>query len=325
MLERLKRSLVLLVALLGCTVPLAAAAETWPSRPIRLIAPTAAGQTTDIIARLLAEYLSKELGQPVVVENRPGASGMIAMDAAKAAPADGYTLVMGSTATMAVNPSIYAKMTYAIPDFRPISHLTTHPLFLVTSQKSGIRDLPALLAQAKATPGKLNYGSSGPGTTQQVAMEVLKGATGMDVTHVPYKSAPQMNQDLIAGNIDLAFEVSSLILPQLQGGRVNVLAVSSKDRSSLAPNVPSLHELGIKDYDVFVWSMLVVRKETPTSIVEKLEGAVAKALMDPAFVAALRDTASEPGKTRPADLQKMVDSETAFWGKTLRQLGIEPK
>jgi tripartite-type tricarboxylate transporter receptor subunit TctC len=325
MFQRLKSSVLLLAVVLCGGAPLDAFAEPWPTRPIRLVVPTAAGQTTDIIARVLADYLAKDLGQPIVIDNRPGASGMIGMEVAKAAPADGYTLVLSSTAPMAINPSIFEKMNYAPADFIPITHLTTHPLFLVTSIKSGIRDLPSLIAQAKASPGKLNYGSSGQGTTQQAAMEVFKAATGLDITHVPYKSAPQMNQDLIAGNIDLAFESSSLILPQLNTGRVTFIGASSKERSTLAPDVPSLQELGVEGYSVYVWSMLVVRKETPASIVAQLKVAVGKALANTEFIVALRNSSSEPGKTADADLQKMVDSEIAFWGKTMRQIGIHPK
>lgn len=322
MCERMLRSVLMLLC---CVASLDATAAEWPTRPIRMIVHTAAGQSSDIIARLVADYISRELGQPVFVENRPGASGLVAMETAKAAPADGYTLVMGSTSTLAVNPNIFERMPYSPGDFVPIVHLTTHPLFLVSSTKSGIRDFSSFVMQAKARPGSLNYGSSGNGTTQQVAMEVLKAARGLDLTHVPYKSAPQMNQDLMAGNIDVAFEVSSLILPQRRSNRLNFLAVSSKERSSLLPELPSLLELGVEDFDIFAWTMLLVRKGTPANIVERLDALLKKALKSEEFVSTLRNNASEPGKTSSADLPRMIQRELAFWGRTLRHVGVYPK
>jgi tripartite-type tricarboxylate transporter receptor subunit TctC len=303
---------------------LPAIAQDWPSRPLHIVVPTVAGQGSDVMARLFAEHLGMELKQAVVVDNKPGATGVIAMDFVRNAPADGYTLLLSSTGPLSINPNVIAKLPYALSDYIPVAHLSSQPLFLIASAKSGIKDFAGLVGQAKSKPGVLNYGSSGAGSTQRVAMEMLMSDKELDLTHILYKSSPQMITELMAGTIDAAFEVSILALPLRKSDRVQFLAVSTPQRSSLAPDVPSLQELGVPGFDASIWSVILVKSGTPPAIVARLQAALQKVSAKEAVLSGLRLNASEPGKVPPNQLNQFLQEQLESWGKALRRVNIFP-
>lgn len=307
---------------LALTVP--AHAQAWPARPIHIVVPTGPGQGSDVMARLFGEHLARELGQAVVIDNKPGATGIIAMDFVKNAPADGYTLLLSSTGPLAITPNVMAKLSYTLDDYVPLAHLTSQPLFLIASAQSGIKDFAGLVGQAKSKPGVLNYGSTGDGSTQRVAMEMLKTGKDLDIAHILYKSSPQMLTELSAGTIDVAFEVSILALPLRKSDRVQFLAVSTPQRSTLAPDIPSLQELGVTGFDASLWSMLLVKTGTPAPIVARLQAALQKVASSEAIQAGLRTNASEPGKTPPAQLNQFLRDQQEHWGRALRKVNIFP-
>jgi tripartite-type tricarboxylate transporter receptor subunit TctC len=317
----------ILLALLALLLPLsfpAHAAEPFPSKPIRIVVPFAAGGSTDILARNIAQRLSESMRSPVIVDNRPGGGGVVGADhVAKSAP-DGYTLLMGTNTTHAVAPHLYSKLPYnALRDFVPISEVAYNPQFLDVHPSIPAHSVKELVALARARPGQLNYGTAGQGTTAHMAMELFRSMAGIDMVHVPYKgTGPAMN-DLLGGHLSLMFDVVLTTLPHMKAGRIRVLGVSSLQRVEVAPEVPTIAESGLPGYEALVWFGLFVPAGTPGNIVGRLSSEVATIVRHPKLTEAFRLQGLTPVGSSSADFSMRVRAEYERWGKVIRDAGIK--
>ena len=301
-----------------------AAQSGYPNKPIRLIVPFPAGGSVDVTSRALAQKLSEQLGQQVVVDNRPGAGGNIGMDAvAKSAP-DGYTLGMGALSTHAVNPSLFAKMPYdAVKDFEPVSLVVVTPNVLVTNpQALPVGDIAALVAAAKAT-GKVNCASGSNGSAGHLACELFKLQTGAPITHVPYKGGGPAMTDLLGGQVQMMFDNMASSLPQIKAGKLKAFAVTTPKRSALAPELPTMAEAGIKDFDVFTWWGLFAPAGTPPELVKRLSAEVGKALA----AADLREkwlaSGAEPAASTPEEFRAFIGRELPKYARIVKESGAK--
>ena len=301
-----------------------AVAQTYPSKPVHIVVPFPAGGAIDIIVRTSAQQLSKELGQAVVIENRPGASGNIGADAvAKSAP-DGYTLLAGTSATHGANPALYTKLSYdARRDFVPIAHIAGVPNVLVVTPASGINSLAELVQQARAKLGKLSYGSAGSGTSLHLAGELFRGAAGVDLLHVPYKGAAPATTDLLGGQITMMFNTVPVALPLIRSGKLKALAVTSSTRHFALPEVPTFTELAYAPVVSATWVGLFAPAGTPREALDKVAQGLDRALRDKSVIEALRKQGAEPQFMDAAAFSHYVDSEIARWGGVVRAAGIK--
>jgi len=302
---------------------LGAAAKTYPSRPITFISPYAAGGGIDLLARLLALRLQERLGQPVVVENKPGAAtGIAAASLARATP-DGYTVMLATSTTMAINVAIYKSLPYdPARDLVPIAHVATSPFVLVVNPALPIHSVDELVAYAKQHPGELNYGSSGIGSFHHLSAELLATRAGITMTHIPYKATPPALNDVIAGRVQLMFGDVTSTLPQVAAGKLRALGVSTAQRSAAAPDIPTLAEVGVPGYDASAWQMIVAPSKTPKEIVGRLNAEL-KAIVNQADIARdINGRGSIAIATQPPDeLQRYVESEIVRWSKVVEQAG----
>ncbi len=300
-----------------------AAAEDFPTRPVTIIVASTPGGGTDIVSRIIAEQLSKQLGQPFVVENIPGAGSLTGtVAAAKAAP-DGYTLQTGLNASMAVNPSLFAHLPYdPILDFEPVGMLAQFPFVVVVSKNFPAHSIKELIALAKARPGEINYASAGNGTGQQLSMELFKLMTGIKLTHVPYRGAAPAYTDVISGQVPIMIDNLASGLGQVQGGNVGALAVTGKERSALLPDVPTVEEAGVPGYVYYTWFGLWAPKNTPQQIVEKLHAEVKKALMTDTVRQRIAAAAGVPLDMPLADIKPFLKAEIAKWAAVVKRAGI---
>ncbi|MEO8630222.1 MAG: tripartite tricarboxylate transporter substrate binding protein [Betaproteobacteria bacterium] len=297
-------------------------AGDYPDHPVRLVVPFPAGGSADTNARLLGQRLSSNLGQPIIIENRPGAGGNIGTDVvAKAAP-DGYTLILGSISSHAINVSLYQRLPYdPVKDFAPISLMCTFPNVLVVNPAVPARNVQELIALAKAKPGSLTFASGGNGTTHHLSGELFKQMTGVDMTHVPYKgNAPAMT-DLVGGQVQLMFDNIGNALPFIRAGKIRALAVIGPKRSPALPDVPTLAESGLTDYNVTSWFGILAPAKTPPPVLRKLEAAVAKALQDPSLRDQLARDGVELRPNSPAQFATFLQSEIVRWTALVRQSG----
>jgi tripartite-type tricarboxylate transporter receptor subunit TctC len=300
-----------------------AAADDYPSRPITLIVAQPPGGGTDIIARIIAAPLSAQLGQPVVVENRPGAGTVVGTAAAAHAPPDGYTLMTGLTANMAVNPSLFTNLSYdPIRDFRPVSMLAQFPFAVVVSNNFPARSIKELVALAKEKPSVINFASGGNGTGQHLSTELFELDAGIKMTHVPYRGAAPAYTDVISGQTPVFFDNLASAFGQIQGGSVRALAVTGPQRSPLLPDVPTVAESGVPNYVYVVWFGLWAPKNTPTPVIEKLYAEVQKALADPTVRARIAADAGTPMKMPLGEIEPFVQSEIAKWADVVKRAGI---
>jgi tripartite-type tricarboxylate transporter receptor subunit TctC len=321
----MKKALFAIAALAGVLIVTgAAAADAFPAKPVRIVVPFAAGGAIDIIVRTSAQQLSKELGQTMVIDNRPGAGGNIGADiVAKSAP-DGYTLVAGTSATHGVNPSLYAKMPYDVRrDFVPVAHIAGVPNVLVVTPASGIRSLEDLIKQARANPGKLSYGSAGSGTSLHLAGELLHIEAGIDLLHVPYKGAAPANTDLLGGQINMMFSTVPVALPLIRSGKLTSLAVTAKKRHFALPEVPTFAEKGYPSVESETWTGLFAPAGTPRAVVDALAQALERALSEKSVVELLRQQGAEPQFMGPDAFGRYVESEIVRWGNVVRTAGIK--
>ena len=320
--ERVKR-LWLLVALAACAGT--AAAQAWPTHPLRLVAPYAAGGPIDLSARLLAAKLQASLGQPVVVENRPGAGGNIGVDLIAKGPADGYNLVMSAIATLAINPSLYASLPYdPLKDLRHVTLLVQVPNVLVVRNDLPAKSVPELIALAKGRPGKLDFGSGSTGSTGHLAGEMFKMMTGTFMVHIPYKGAAPALADMMAGRIDLMFDNLASALPSIRAEKVRALATTTLKRSSFLPNLPTLDEAGLKGFDMTTWWGVSVAAKTPQPIVDRLSAEILKAMDAPDFKERLRGMGSEPPAIRtPEQFSAFVSSELRVYSELVKRSGAK--
>jgi tripartite-type tricarboxylate transporter receptor subunit TctC len=300
----------------------AASAQTFPNKPIRMVVPFSAGGTTDILARAVGQKLSESLGQQVVVDNKPGAGGNIgAQEVARAAP-DGYTLVMGTVGTHGINPSLYKKMPYDhIKDFAPVSLVASVPNLLVVHPSVPVNSVKELIAHAKANPGKLNFASSGNGTSIHLSGELFKTMTGLQMTHVPYKGSAPAVTDLLGGQVQLMFDNMPSALPHAKGGKLKPLAVTSAKRFPGTPEIPTIAEAGVPGYEATSWFGVLAPAGTPKEIVNKLSTEIAKALKTPEMKKRLEEQGAEAVGSTPEEFAAHIKSETAKWAKVVKESG----
>jgi tripartite-type tricarboxylate transporter receptor subunit TctC len=316
-----QRNLVLAI-LLSAMVASPAHAQTYPNRPIRLIVPFAAGGAVDVLARLLGGKLSDQVGQPVVVENRPGAGGTLAADAVAKSPPDGYTILQNTNGA-AIAPALYKSLPFdAERDFAPVTQLVASNLILVASPKSGIASMKDLIERAKANPGKLNYGSSGLGNPLHLTMEMIKHATGIDVLAVPFRGDAQINAALIAGDVEVAVVPLATAVPLIQDGRIRGLAITGAKRSETVPDIPTVAESGVPDFASNSWQGWFMPGKTPAAIVERIQQETAKALKLPDVRARLAAMAYEGIGNPPAEFAAYYTKEITKFTKVIADAKI---
>jgi tripartite-type tricarboxylate transporter receptor subunit TctC len=312
-------------AILGATLAipaLAARAQTF-SRPIRVIVPFAAGGVADLTARAVAQNMSPALGQPVVIDNRPGAGGIVAAQQLLGAPADGHTLMVASNAT-AISRSLFRNMPLdPLKDLAPIVIMGAFPIAVVVAPNSPIRDIADLIARMKAEPGKLNIGSISRGSTQNLSAELFKIRTGTEAETVVFPATPQLTTALLRGDLDAAFEITGPIFGQIQSGALRVLAVTSAERAANLPQVPTLKEQGVANYDVASWNALVARAGTPQEAITALNRAANEALAKPELREALSAVGVEPRGGTVEAMGNLLAADTARWAEVIEKAGIE--
>jgi tripartite-type tricarboxylate transporter receptor subunit TctC len=316
--------LVLLAALSAIVPPAAAQAPAYPTKPIRIVVPFPPGGATDILAREVAQKLNEAWGQQVIVDNRPGAGGNIGSElVAKAAP-DGYTLEMGTVGTHAINASLYAKMPYDnVKDFVPIILVAGVPNVLEVNPSLPVNSVAELIAYAKANPGKLNFASSGNGTSIHLSGELFKAMAGVEMTHVPYKGSAPALQDLIAGQVQLMFDNLPPSLPQIKAGKLRALAVTSSVRAPALPDVPTVAEAGLPGFEASSWFGLLAPAGTSPAIVAKINAEVAKWLATPEAKENLAKQGANAAGGTPEDFAKHIAAETAKWAKVVKASGAK--
>jgi tripartite-type tricarboxylate transporter receptor subunit TctC len=310
-----------LVAALVLTSP-AVRAQTYPSRQITLIIPFAVGGSNDMVGRAIGKKLTEAWGQPVIVENRPGAGGMIGTAAVAAAPPDGYTLLLVSS-TFTINPAIRKSMPFdTIKDFTPVAFIARSPLLVTASNKLPVQSAKELLALARSKPGQISYASSGPGSINQISAELIALSAGAQLLHVPYKGgAPALN-DLLGGHVDIYVSSLPQVLPLAQNGQAKALAVTSAKRTALLPDVPTLEEAGIAGFDLWSWWGLVGPAGMPVSVVNALNSEIGKMLNSPELGTFLSNEGAETETMTPQQFADLIRSETERWIKVAHQAHI---
>ena len=312
--------------------PLPALAQAgWPAKPVRIVVPFAASGTTDILARALAPELQRVFGQPFVVDNKPGAGGNTGSTEVAKAPGDGYTMLMGTVGTHAINPSLYPKMPYdAVKDFVPVTLVAGVPNVLVinpaSAQKYGVNSVQDLVKALKANPGKFNMASSGNGTSIHLAGELFKAMTGTFMVHLPYRGSGPALIDLMAGNVDVMFDNLPSAMPHIKSGRLKALAVTSSARSGALPEVPTVEEVGgplLKGYEASSWFGLLAPAGTPAEVVSRVQQETAKALALPAMKERLLSQGAIPSGNTPAEFTRFIAAESAKWSKVVKASGAK--
>lgn len=301
------------------------AQSAWPNKPIRWIIPFAPGGTSSIVARGIAAQLTKQLGASFVIDNKGGGGGVPAMQELHRAPADGYTLIMSHIGLMAVNPLIYPDSGYDVnKDFVPVTLLSRVPSLFVVHKDVPVTDLKSLIAYVKARPGQLNYASAGNASAGHLAMEALKLATGMFVTHIPYRGTGPALNDVLAGRIQLFSAGTPALLPHIKSGAVRCLAVGTTERIPVLPDVPTVQELGFKDFETVQWYGIHARAGTPPEIITKLQQECAKAVKSPEVMAQNAAESAIPGGGSPAEYAAFVAREQARWKEVVIKAQIRP-
>ena len=300
-------------------------AQTYPAHPVRVMVGFAPGGPNDIIARAYSARLAETLGQPFVVENRTGAAGNLAAEAVARAAPDGYTLMLGSTGTNAVNPSLYASLPFdAVRDLAPVSIVATSPSALAVHPKVAAHSVRELIALAKAQPGKLTYASAGSGSSQHLSAELFKRAAGVDIVHVPYKGAAPGITDLLAGQVDMSFAPVANVVPYAKSGKLRLLAVTGASRSAFAPGVPTVAESGLPGFDVITWYAVFATAGTPGGVVDRLNSELRKIAQSPQLKEQLAGLGIDAAASAsPAEARAYRDAEVERWGKLVRALGVK--
>jgi tripartite-type tricarboxylate transporter receptor subunit TctC len=320
------KKMMLALALLLCGAASAQPGRNYPEKPITVIASQPPGGAFDMMARLVADALQKAWGQPVIVENKSGAGGLIGVSAAAKSPADGYTLVIGSTGPFAVSPSLISKMPFdPVKDFAPIARLARMPSYLVVNPKVPVSNMKEFLAYAKANPGKLSYASTGNGLSQHTNVELLKSMASLFILPVPYRgSGPAMN-DLLGHQVDMMIELGPQAIPQIRAGRLKVLATTSATRTEAMPEVPTLAESGVAGYEAFTWFAVYAPVGTPPEIVAKVSAEINKAFKHDDVRSRLAGVGAEVALTGPDELRAFQASETSKWSAVIKRAGIKPE
>jgi tripartite-type tricarboxylate transporter receptor subunit TctC len=314
---------VLAIAFVAGLVSGALSAQEFPTRPVTIIVPQPPGGGTDIISRVVGQQLSIQLGQTVVIENRAGAGTVVGTAAAAHSAPDGYTLLAGLTANMAVNPSLFAKLPYdSVRDFTAVGMMAEFPFVLVVSNDFPARSVKELIALAKSKPGELNFASAGNGSGQHLSGEMFKLMSGTNLTHVPYRGAAPAYADVMTGRTPVFFDNLASALGQIKGGNVRAVAVTGTERAPLLPDVPTIAESGIPGYENYVWFGLWAPRETPRPIVEKLYGEVKKAIASPAVKERILADAGVPIDMPLADIEPFLKSEIAKWADVVKRANV---
>jgi len=299
-----------------------ARAQAYPSRPVRIVVGFPPGGSVDITARLIGQWLSERLGQPFVIENRPGAGSNIGTEAVVRAPGDGYTLLLVSQ-TNAVNATLYDKLNYNfIRDIAPVAGISREPNVMVVNPSFPAKTVPEFIAYAKANPGKINFASGGNGSPPHVSGELFKMMTGVNMTHVPYRGGAPALADLLGGQVQVQFATMSSSIEYIRARKLHALAVTTATRSDALPDLPTVGDF-VPDYEASFWGGIGAPKNTPAEIIGRLNRAVNAGLADPKFKARLSDQGSTVLAGSPADFRKLVADETEKWGKVIRAAGIK--
>ena len=307
-------------AILALALPLAAAAQTYPSKPIRWILGYPPGGGTEFIARNVANTLSPLLGQPIVIENRPGAAAILGAEAAARSAPDGYTLFMADNGTFVFHTGIYKKLPYdPQKDFQPVGMIVKGYMILLSTQFTSVKEL---VETAKAQPGKLDNASNGSGTAHHLAAELLKQRANIDVVNIPYKGTAAVMQEIMAGRVAMGFADISAARGALAGGKVRALAVASKKRLPQLPDVPTFEEAGYPDFEVFFWQGLAVPAGTPRDIVNRLSSELVKTLSTPDVHKRFTEAGMEVSPGTPEEMAKIIRDDQAFWVPLIRKLGV---
>ena len=307
-------------ALMAC----ATAAQAWPDKPVKILIGYAAGGSTDVVGRLIAPKLSERLGQPVVIENKPGGAGDLAAELMMQAPADGHTLLMTTVAVHAINPGLYkARKFHPVDDFTPVAMIGSYPMMLVGSPQTSFRT-PADI-KALAAKGPVFFASSGIGSPGHLAGELLAKALGANLTHVPYKGGSPSVVAVMAGEAQMSFATLPAVVPQIRGGKVRGVAIASKERNPAVPDSPTLIEQGLADFDVGTWTGFVGPRGLPADVVQKMHAAVTAVLADPAIRQRLVGEGAEIRAMTPAEFGAFMRAENARWTKVVRDAGVQPQ
>ena len=319
---QLMQKLILAIAL--AAPAFGAQAQSYPNKPIRLVCPFPPGGAVDIASRATAHTLSQLLGQPVTVDNRPGAGGNIGAEiTAKSAP-DGYTLLMTTSGIMGINPALYSKIPFdSIKDFAPVSMLVSLNNVLVLNPSVPAKSVQEVIALAKAQPGKLTYASSGNGTSIHLSGELFKSMTGADMLHIPYKGSSPAVTDLLAGQVNMMFDNIPSSLPHIKAGKLRALAVTGSKRSQLLPDLPTIAEAGVAGYDSYVWFGIVAPAGTPQEIIAKLNAALVKTAATPEFRDRLTSQGYEVMSSTPEQMAASIRGEIDKWGKVVKASGAK--
>lgn len=297
-------------------------ASAWPQRPIQIVVPQSAGGGADILARELAVKLQPLLGQPVVVENKPGAAGIIGTEYVSRAAPDGYTYVMGAISTHGINPGLYKRLSYdALKDFTPVSLVATAPLMVVTHPSFPAQSVQELIDMAKAKPGGITYASAGTGNSTHLAGELFKSMAGVDIMHVPFKGSTQAEVGLMGNHVSLMFSSILSAYPHSKEGNMKALAVTSAQRSAVAPELPTVAEAGLPGYDVTPWYGVFAPAGTPSEVIERMNKEIAVVLNDPDIKAKFASLGAEPGNMTNAEYKQFVQDEVKKWAKVVQDAG----
>jgi tripartite-type tricarboxylate transporter receptor subunit TctC len=323
-----RRSILIGGAAFGAltTMPRRARADQWPSRPVKLVVPFAAGGTTDILARVVAAKASEEFGQQFIVENKAGAGGNIAADAVAKADPDGYTFIVGTPGIHAINQFVFKNMPYdQLKDIAPVIVIARVPNLCSVTNALPVKSVAELIAYAKSRPGELFYGTPGLGSTAHVSCELFKSMTGIEITHVPYKGSAPALTDLIAGRVHLMIDNLPAAQPFAESGSIRPLAISTATRWPLLPDLPTIAEAGVPGYEAASWFTIGAPARTPDEIIVRLNASVDKFLKSDDGIARLRRLGAEPAGGSPDDMQRYVLAETDKWGKVAKFAGIKPE
>jgi tripartite-type tricarboxylate transporter receptor subunit TctC len=312
----------ILLSLFLAVAPLAASAQAYPSRPIRFVVPYPAGGPLDTVARLTAQKVSEAVKQPVIVDNKPGAGGNIGADIVAKSSADGYTLLMGAVATHAINPGLYAKIPYdPVRDFAPVTQLASTPNVLIVNPAIPAANVREFIAYAKAHPGRLNFGSGSNGSAGHLAGELFKTMAGVDMAHVPYKGSAPAMQDLVGGQIQAMFDNLASALGPMRAGKVKGLAVTTAQRSALAPDLPTIAESGLPGFDISTWFGVFAPAGTPRDVVERLHAEFIRALAAPDVREKMVNLGAEPVGNRPEAFAAYIQAEAEKYARVIKASG----
>ena len=304
----------------------AALADDYPSHPIRLIVPFAAGGAANSVARIVGKRVGDALGQTVVVEDRGGGGGIIGTEIVRNSDADGYTLLLGQSGPISINPGIYPKLPYdSEKDFAPISMTTAYPYILVVNPSLGVKTVAELVALARSKPGQLNYGTAGVGASNHLLTELFDGKAGIKMTHIPYRGTSLAVADLISGQVQVVFADPVSALAQVRAGTLTALAVTSKDRSPVAPDLPTIAESGYPGFDAIAWHGILAPAATPPAIIDRLHAEIVRALKDPETIKLIEAQAIQVVGNTPQDFAGFIKQDIVLWKDVAQQAKVEVK